>query len=171
MIRDQGYAYAPLARRMDNDRLYRAIRDSSEFSDVWPWGSGPQKGRQSVYKTTPWTHLNCYKLLCMLPGDKQKWDIGVTDNHMEDIVQSSSGARLYVGGPPAKFAQARQVLLKAVSLLPETDIDLANAAIRVEWGGREHAWGKIRLISFGQLINCLRRRSGAVRLWKTRDRH
>ena len=67
VIRNKGYAYAPLVRRMDNDRLYRAIRESCEFSDVWPWGSGPQGRQSSVYKVTPWTHLNCYKMLCMIP--------------------------------------------------------------------------------------------------------
>ena len=77
----------------------------------------------------------------MLPGDNQTWELGVTDDHNGDVVQSSSGALLYVGGPPAKFAQAKEVLLEAVSLLPETDIDRA-ADIRVEWGGREHAWGR-----------------------------
>ena len=34
VIRNKGYAYAPLVRRMDNDRLDRAIRGSSLFSDV-----------------------------------------------------------------------------------------------------------------------------------------
>ena len=128
---------------------------------MWPWGSGPQGRQSSVYKKTPWTHLNCYKLLCTLPGDLQKWEIGVTDAHMADIVQSSSGARLYVLGPPAKFAQARQVLLKAVSLLPETDID-RDAEIKVEWGGRERVWAGIRSSYFGSFIQCIRRRSGSV---------
>ena len=51
------------------------------------------------------------------------------------IVESASGARLYVMGPLAKAAQANEVLLIALSMLPETDVDRENAAVFAEWGG------------------------------------
>ena len=52
VVPQKGYAYAPLNRRMDNDRLYRAIRESPEFSDVWPWGSGPQNKKKDSNTST-----------------------------------------------------------------------------------------------------------------------
>ena len=76
VVAASGCAYAPLVRRLDNDRLFRALRESTVFERVWPWGCGTIAGTQTVYKATPWSHLNCYKLLCTLPGDTQPWEIG-----------------------------------------------------------------------------------------------
>ena len=58
----------------------------------------------------------------------------------KDIAQAVSCARLYVSGPPEKSAQAREVLLTALSLLPETDVQRGAAAIQVEWGGETRQW-------------------------------
>ena len=113
-------------------------------------GAGPQspEGSVNIFQRTPWTHLNCYKLLCTIPDDNQTWEIGVTDAIGPDIVKSASGARLYVNGPPAKARQAQDILLRAVSLLPETDIDREAASIQVEWGGEVKPWGRIPNVSF-----------------------
>ena len=140
MDKQKGYAYTPLMRRMDVDRLYHALLESNVIDEVWPWGKGPQNGERFVYKVYPWSHMNCCKLLCTTQGDSQKWEIGVTDNKMDGIVLSISGARLYVKGPPAKSEQARQVLLTALSVLPETDVEL-TADVEVTWGGKKHPWG------------------------------
>ena len=60
---------------------------------------------------------------------------------MSNMVRSATGVRLYVKAPPNKYVQATKVLLLALSLLPETDVE-ETADVFVAWGGQTHQWGK-----------------------------
>ena len=142
------YAYVPLARRIDIDRVYRVLRESRFFHSVAPWGGrgSPDEGR-GCFKTEPWAHLNVYKVLAECGASEEQFEIGVTDNKTADIVGSRSGARLYCRPAKAKTAPSadtvRMALLQVMRLLPEADVDRDKAKIRVAYDGRDFAWGAI----------------------------
>ena len=63
------YACAPLARRVDMDRVYRAMRANYYFHSVRPWGGvGKVDEARGVFKTAPWLHMNTFKVLAESGG-------------------------------------------------------------------------------------------------------
>ena len=127
-------------KRIDVDRLYRAMRESSIFPSVRPWGG---KSNNDVYKKHAWEHMNTYKLKAVLNGQpKNTWvEVGVTDNKKQGT-KSDSGARLYVQRA-TKDVDLLQILCLIVSLLPESNFDSdGNLFLNlpgeepVPWGGQ-----------------------------------
>ena len=158
MEQGTSYAWVPLARRLDNDRLYRAMRESGFFQDVWPWGTYFGDGKPTIYKIEPWAHMNCYKLHCKIAAaPKAVFEVGSTDN--KNSRHSSSGARLYVQGPPA---HALNILQMIGRVLPEHDFD-AEGGFDVILPSGEEPWGVPR---GGENLERLRRTSGIPANWK-----
>ena len=56
-VDSSNYAWVPLARRVDIDRVYRVIKDSNWFQEVEATGDSNQ-----VFKKIPWTHMSPYRV-------------------------------------------------------------------------------------------------------------
>ena len=77
-----GYVFVPLVRRVDLDRVYRAIRESGLFYRVYPYGTGRDEA-ENVYKESPWSHLNCYQLKAKLNEADHWCNIGAKYNLLQ----------------------------------------------------------------------------------------
>ncbi|MCP4239079.1 MAG: hypothetical protein GY772_00790, partial [bacterium] len=128
---DSNYAWAPLARRVDIDRIFRVILDSEWFTSVGPCGSLGQR-----WKINPWSHMSPCKIAVAIGNRIPRAEVGVTDEGGTGR-KSSSGARLYVMTTPTAKGE---VLLLVAALMLESDFDvgcfratLPDSRV-VEWG-------------------------------------
>ena len=106
----------PLATRVDIDRLLRAVSASDDFINAKPYGSCGKE-----LKTNPLSHMSPYVIKATLKSSGKGMTIGIIDSKDPSTKQSTSGARLYVAGPPHDCSPT---LRKAAALLLETDFDL-----------------------------------------------
>lgn len=137
------YTWLPLARRVDIDRVYRAVEQSGFFETVVPCGS-----LNMPLKINPWSHMSPYKVAVsgattFLQQQRLKHtEIGVTDEGGTGRV-STTGARLYVMGPPET---KNAVLLRVASLLLESDFDPGFLKVTLKGtpkdGRRVVDWGR-----------------------------
>lgn len=133
---ESNYAWLPLARRVDIDRVFASVDRSAIFDTVQPCGSLGQ-----ALKINPWSHMSPYKIAVtgsepQFSEQVSRTEIGITDEGGTGR-ESSSGARLYVMGPPRT---KDQVLLKVAALLLESDFD--SGALKVELKDRRVVdWG------------------------------
>ncbi len=95
------YCWVPLFVRVDIDRVFQNLMDSNMFRSVKATGS-----LGSLFKVNPWSHMNPYKVAVVTKSSTcKRYIVGVTDDTSSDVPRpSSSGARLYVEGPPDGLA-------------------------------------------------------------------
>ncbi|MFY7907832.1 MAG: hypothetical protein ACOVO0_16985, partial [Burkholderiaceae bacterium] len=125
-----GYVWCPLRVRMDLDRVHRQLVASGCFVQIHPLGSGG-----GPYKESPWGHMTPFKSgFTWL--DKQ-FQCGVTDEG--NSKKSTSGARLYLTGPPREVSACFNLL---ISMLPQSDFDNSkdNVAMCLLKDGRSVKW-------------------------------
>ena len=79
-----GYVYVPLVQRVDMDRIFRAVKDSAILYKVYPYGTGGKGGTvEQIYKVSPWSHLNCYKLRAKFKKQDKYVEIGAKYNSLQ----------------------------------------------------------------------------------------
>ena len=66
-------------RRMDLDRVLRACRESKKFHKVQPFGYGCLE-KATIYKKSPWEHMNSYTLKAKLEESDPVCEIGANYN-------------------------------------------------------------------------------------------
>ena len=131
------YAWLPLARRVDIDRVFRVIKDSGWFTSYECCGS-----LNMSLKHQPWAHMSPYKVAVTTRDTsfRTKMEIGVTDEGTQGATEtrrSSSGARLYCMGKP-EFTTP--ILLMVAQLMLESDFDVGVLAVRLK-DGTVRNWG------------------------------